>query len=45
MKLDEMEAVIAEAHDAIHKEIESNKALDSQRSVDTEHLRLIGMVF
>ena len=45
MNLDEMEAVIAEAHDAIHQEIESNKALDSQRSVDTEHLRLIGMVF
>ena len=44
MNLDEMEALLAEARDAIKAEIESNKALDTKRSVDTEHLRLIGMV-
>ena len=44
MNLDEMEALIAEARGAIKAEIESNKALDTKSSVDTEHLRLIGMV-
>ena len=44
MNLDEMEALLAEARDAIHTEIERNKALDSKSSVNTEHLRLIGMV-
>ena len=39
MNLDEM---MQDVSDIAHAEIERNKALDSQRSVNTEYLRLIG---
>lgn len=41
MTIDEM---MQEVADIAHAEIERNRALDSQRSPDTEYLRLIGMV-